>query len=450
MKKCASCAKDLPEAALHCVFCGAKQPPAPAVQPGVAKTAFGYSADQVLNEINRQRTASSQPPINQQQMQQLPMQQPPMPQPPMPAPQPVNAAAAAKTMFAPGPPPAQQPAYPQQQPPYQPPPQYQAYGSGGMPPQQQATLPAAGPYAAAQAVPPTPSAGMGIHSPQQITPQPLPTAPPPYLASQTAARAGRPIEPWKDALKIQMFIWGALTLIAFVTPLATSPMAFNWDAIIHAEGSAKIAPLLLAAIGVLAIALAVIPMAPAPRGILAAVLGLAGIFVPIFLHGMPPWVALINIVGMLALVSGLLVRNEYVESMFARILVTLGVVCVLLPLVIPEHGEVPLVALFKGLINAEGKEKIVPALELGVIVIAVMSLLAWMPGPATGGAKVFAWLLILWPTLITQVVMLVIAGHIGDAVKESPFTATMAWAPLAAYMVLVGYGLATVFGKQLE
>ncbi|HSN29403.1 MAG TPA: hypothetical protein VLT45_24100, partial [Kofleriaceae bacterium] len=152
MKKCASCAKDLPEAALHCVFCGAKQPPAPAVQPGVAKTAFGYSADQVLNEINRQRTASSQPPINQQQMQQLPMQQPPMPapQPPMPQPpmpQPVNAAASAKTMFAPGPPPAQQPQY---QPPQQ---QYQAYGSGGMPPQQ---VPAAAPYAATQAAPPSP------------------------------------------------------------------------------------------------------------------------------------------------------------------------------------------------------------------------------------------------------------------------------------------------------
>ncbi len=443
MKKCASCAKDLPEAALHCVFCGAKQPPAPAVQPGVAKTAFGYSADQVLNEINRQRTASSQPPINQQQMQQLPMQQPPMPAPQPAMPQPANAAASAKTMFAPGPPPAQQ----QYQPP--PPQQYQAYGSGGMPPQQ-AQVPAAAPYAATQAVPPTPGAGMGIHSPQQITPQPLPTAPPPYLASQTAARAGRPIEPWKDSLKIQMFIWGALTLIAFVTPVATNPMAFNWDAIIHAPGTAKIGPLLLGAIGVLAIALAVIPMAPAPRGVLAAVLGLAGIFVPIFLHGMPPWTALLNIAGMLALVSGLLVRNEYVESMFARILVTIGVVCVLLPLVIPEHGEVPLVALFKGLINAEGKEKIVPVLQLGFIVIAVMSLLAWMPGPATGGGKAFAWLLILWPTLITQVVMLVIAGHIGDSVKENPYEATMAWAPLAAYIVLVGYGLASVFGKQLE
>ena len=124
--------------------------------------------------------------------------------------------------------------------------------------------------------------------------------------------------------------------------------------------------------------------------------------------------------------------------------------CTLLPLLVPVHGDIPLVAMFKGLIDAPGEAKIIPALELGLLVIAVMSLLAWMPGPATGGAKVFAWLLILWPTLITQVATLVVAGHIGDAVKASPFGATMSWAPAAAYFVLVGYGLATVIGKQLE
>ena len=35
------------------------------------------------------------------------------------------------------------------------------------------------------------------------------------------------------------------------------------------------------------------------------------------------------------------------------------------------------------------------SLALGQIVIVVLSLLVWLPGPATGGAKVFAWLLIL-------------------------------------------------------
>jgi len=430
VKKCASCTKDLPEAALHCVFCGAKQPPAPAVQQGMAKTAFGYSANEVMDQLNRPRSGSQNPP-----MQQPPAQQPTMVQQPY---QP-NAANAA-TMFAPGPP--QQP--PQQG--YQQP--YPPMGSGGMPPQQM--VPTAQPQGATHAVGTAPSAGMGIHSPQQITPQPLPTAPPPYLASQTAARAGHPIEPWKDPLRLVMFIWGALTLAAFVTPLSIDPVAFNWDAIIHASGTAKLPALILAAVGLLSVVIAGIPMAVLPRGILAAVLGLAGIFVPVFLVGMPPWQVLIGLIATLALVPGLLVRNEYTESLFARILVTLGVVCLLLPLLLPDHGEVPLVAMFKGLLDAPGKAKIGPALELGLIVIAVMSLLAWMPGPATGGAKGFAWLLILWPTLISQIALLLVQGHLGDVIKESPFHATMAWAPAAAYIALVGYGLATVFGKQLE
>ena len=84
--------------------------------------------------------------------------------------------------------------------------------------------------------------------------------------------------------------------------------------------------------------------------------------------------------------------------------------------------------------------------------IVVVSLLAWMPGPATAGAKVFAWLVILWPTLI--------APHgrgrgraatSRDAIKaKPPRVRLIAWAPGAAFVALVGYGLATVVGKQLE
>ena len=55
MKKCVSCAKDLPDAALHCVFCGAKQAPVappgpPAGGPGgnQAKTVMGWQASDVL------------------------------------------------------------------------------------------------------------------------------------------------------------------------------------------------------------------------------------------------------------------------------------------------------------------------------------------------------------------------------------------------------------------
>lgn len=381
MKKCASCSKDLPEAALHCVFCGAKQAPAPAVQPGLAKTAFGYSANEVMQQLGNQ---------------------PPPAAPPQRA-----------------------------QPPSQPPPYYPV-GS--------------------QPVSSGPVGGLGIHSPAQLTPQPLPTAPPPYLASTTAARAGKPIEPWQQSLKLMMFIWGALALVAFAAPLHADPTHFRWEGLGDAPMKMKLAVLMLPAVGLLSIVLAAIPLAAVMRGLMAAVLGLAGVLVPLLVIGeMPSWTALVGIVGLLAFIPGLLVRNEYVDSLLSRMLVTIGVVCILLPLLVP-HGDsgVPLVRIFKALIDAPGKHKIEPLLQLGIVVIAVMSLLAWIPGPATGGGKVFAWLAILWVTLGTQLGHLVMAGDIGDAISKTPGPALLEWVELAVYLVLTGYGLATVIGKQLE
>ena len=58
--------------------------------------------------------------------------------------------------------------------------------------------------------------------------------------------------------------------------------------------------------------------------------------------------------------------------------------------------------------------------------------------------------MILWPTLVTQIAMLIVGGHAVEAVKASPYGAAAAWIPEAAYLVLVGYGLATAVGKQLE
>ncbi|MDB4953295.1 MAG: hypothetical protein JWO36_864, partial [Myxococcales bacterium] len=406
MKKCASCTKDLPEAALHCVFCGAKQAPAPAVQPGVAKTAFGYSANDVLDAVKQQqqRPGPSQQPMAAPRANNP--SQPNYPAAPRPtggsqppgygAQTPQQAAANAATMFVPG---------------------------GGQPPQPSPPAPMQQPHLQPTQVPPPPSGGMGggmsgggmsgggmsggMMSPSGRSARPSGGligmngpidmgGASPYLASQTASRAGHPSEPWAHSLKAMMFIWGALTLIAFATPLSTDPLAFNWDAILHGEGKAKLPMLIIASVGLLSVVIAAIPMPAMPRGILAALFGLVGVFVPLAITKFPEWQQLLPIVGVLVLVPGLLVRNEYREALLPRVLVTIGVLSLLVPYLIPVHGDIPLVSLFKGLIEAPGKLKVVALLQLVFIVVIVLSLLAWMPAPATGGAKVFAWLLILF------------------------------------------------------
>lgn len=298
-------------------------------------------------------------------------------------------------------------------------------------------------------VPPPPGGGMGIHSSQPQMGNAIPASgAPPYLASQTAARAGRPIEPWKDTIKLWMIVWGAVALVAFATPMMIDPLAFNWDLIINGAGKMKIPPLIWAAVGLSSLAVGLLPMETLGRGVIAAVLGLAGIVAPLVIIGMPDWQKLLPLVGAIVLVPGLLVRHEYTESMLARILVTVGVVMTLVPYLIPDHGSIPLVGIFKGLIDLPGEAKIIPILLILHIVLIVMTLLAWMPGPATGAAKPLAWAVIFYPVLVF-VLGLLLDGHIDKVITKAPGQ-LLTWVPGVLYAILLGYGGATVIGKQLE
>ena len=142
-------------------------------------------------------------------------------------------------------------------------------------------------------------------------------------------------------------------------------------------------------------------------------------------------------------------------------------VATLLPLLLPVNGSLPLVELFKLAIDAPGSAKLLVLLILAQIALVVLSLLAWMPSPASGGSKLFAWALILSPVAIF-VGFLVVTGFI-SMIPDAP-GAALAWVygsagslggpkeaamPLgfgfgAAYAVLIGYGVATIIGKKLE
>ena len=134
--------------------------------------------------------------------------------------------------------------------------------------------------------------------------------------------------------------------------------------------------------------------------------------------------------------------------MLARILVTVGVAATLLPYLIPEHGTIPLVGIFKGLIDLPGEAKLIPIVLIVHIVLIVMCLLAWMPGPATAAAKPLAWAVIFYPVFLF-VLDLLLRGHIDKVITGAPGM-LLTWVPGVLYAVLLGYGGATVIGKQLE
>jgi uncharacterized membrane protein YqaE (UPF0057 family) len=153
-------------------------------------------------------------------------------------------------------------------------------------------------------------------------------------------------------------------------------------------------------------------------------------------------------IGAVLLVPGLLLRHEYTESLTARLMITFGVIFALVPYLVPEHGQIPLMSFFKALIEGKNHmEMIIPA--VAQIVVVVLCLLAWMPGPATAGAKVFAWILILLPVAATAL-KLAGASHMDEIVTKQPGMVLSSFVPAMVYAVFLGYGLATVIGKQLE
>ncbi|CAN5393522.1 hypothetical protein BH11MYX1_BH11MYX1_05590 [soil metagenome] len=450
MKKCASCTKDLPDAALHCVFCGAKQPPTPAVQGGLAKTAFGYSNEMMEHLKSSQPGVPTQPPRTQAPPQ--PPVQAPRPQSPSPQPLAPTAAANAATVFITGgpPPPAA--------------PHAGAYNIGPPPPANQAAFmqtAVAAPepqYRPSQPLPqlqppgqPAQQSGMGIMGPPGSFAQP---APPPYQRGQSGQRAGqaspagRPVEPWRRALPLLMIIWGAATLVAFAAPVSIDPLHFAWQGLMEAPGSLKIIALLPPAIGLLGLVLGLIPMAVLPRGLLATLIGAAGVVVPVVILGaLPDWHLLAPVIGVTLIVPGLVVRSRYVDSLFARLLVSIGVIAVLLPFVLPEHGEIPLIMMFKALIDGHmhGQQILIVAM----VVFVLLHFIVWLPGPSTAGSALFAWVWMLAPLIIFGFTVSEHLDQLAELAKANP-AALIAWVPVSTCIIFIGYGLASVFGKQLE
>ena len=454
MKKCASCTKDLPDAALHCVFCGAKQPPAPAVAAGQAKTVMGYSANEVADHLKQQGHAPRGPAPSAQQFTpprsgppsggQFPPPNPSYPSAPPQYQQPPNSPANAATMFVPGGGPPGAGGFP---------------GGPGPGPSAGAFSAGGGPAPAHQPQPAQPYQAPGRANRQSGQPlasvQPLPQ----YQATHsTPAEAGRPIEPWKDSLRIMMFIWGGVLILAFLTPTGLVPsLKFHFNTIIDGAGTAKLPPLVMVAVGLLSIVLAAIPMSTLPRGLLAGLMGLTGLVLPTIL-GLADgkdlvWQELVGQIGLLVLIPGLFLRHEYRESILPRMMITVGVLMVLVPELVPRNDTMRLVENFKAVIDAPGDQKVMPIVQIVKMLLVVATLLAWLPSPSTGAAKIFAWLLMPYVALelFTMVFLVLGNGRIGAVIDEiGPYTLIMAWAPITSYLVLVGYGFATVLGKQLE
>jgi hypothetical protein len=288
------------------------------------------------------------------------------------------------------------------------------------------------------------------------TDQVRPLQAPPYLASQTAARMGAPVEPWAGSLKLIGIIFGALLVICFVVPwgFGGGKTVFSWTGFGHQPTEAKVMIFMIVGTGVLAILLATLPLATLGRGLGIAALGLVPILYATFGTGkIPKWDKIVVLFATLTLVSGLLIRAQYRSSIVGRLMATVGALGILATLLIPTAAsgdKLPLANAFKLLTDGEGKAKLMGIVVLLPALLALLSLLVWLPASSSGGGTVIAWFWIPLGLVTAILTFIVMSRKPEDEFKM--MLGAILWAPIAAmaWTAFVGYGIATAAGKQLE
>jgi len=380
-------------------------------------------------------SASTAATMFMQNAPQIPVQ-PPQPMPSAPAP------------FAP-PPQSSFPQMPQQ-------PAAQPYPPAGNP-----YPPAGNPYPPAGGMP------AGMPAPNPYSPMPVGQMPgqPPYLASQTAARANKPIEPYNDTTKLVLLAFGAALLGFFLIPLSLSPFAVMPQAIGDLPGAMKLLPILIALGGVGGVLLAVMPMAPLARGGLAALLGA----VPILLFSTVvigfDWHTLVYPVGGILVPAGLLLRDKYPTDSLPRLFIFIGAGCIALPFFLPFHIVDLVLDILKSIIHPS----VLIAMLGGFIPLLLATLavlLAVIPGQFKFGAKQLAWAWFTFPIAI-MIAQLTVNGSILDVITHSPGL-LFSWSAIAmpsadptanasfalplytSFAAFATFGVCTLFGKQLE
>jgi len=306
-------------------------------------------------------------------------------------------------------------------------------------------------------------APMGGPMANPYNPQPV-GGQPPFLASQTAARMNKPVEPFADSTKMVLLIFGACLLAFFVVPLSLSPLLLMVQGIGSAPGAVKLLPILVGLGGVGGIALATMPMDNVQRGLFAAALGL----VPILLFATVvfgfTWQSLVFPMGGILVPAGLLLRDAYPTDKLPRLFVFIGAGCIAVPFFVPFRVVDMILDIIRSLVHPGALVALLGGF-VPLLLSALAVILCLIPGQFKFGCKQIAWAWFLFPPAL-MIAELTANGHIVDAITKGPgllfswsaaalptgdvTTATFALPLYTAFAAFATWGVATLFGKQLE
>jgi hypothetical protein len=212
----------------------------------------------------------------------------------------------------------------------------------------------------------------------------------PVLASETLAEDAAPLEPGRGLLRALMIVGGLLLVGLFCAPWGAvgDKLIFSWDTLKHLGSLQFVGQIYLVAAGTVLVIAGLLPLPYLLRALIATTIGLVPLVVTAL--QVEEWRAITTLGGIVLLSAALYHRARYRDSILARALVGAGVVALLCTLFIPSAKGVPLVLAFEGLAGASGREIVVRLYPLLLLVLCLLSLLAYLGKASTALGGVWA------------------------------------------------------------
>jgi hypothetical protein len=275
----------------------------------------------------------------------------------------------------------------------------------------------------------------------------------------------KPVEPFNDMTKLVLLVMGACLLAFAIVPLSLSPFMMMVTAIGDMPGKLKLLPILVILGGGGGVALAMMPLPALQRGLFAAALGLVPILLFVLVLIGFSWQMLIFPLGGILVPTGLLLRDAYPTEKLPRLFVFIGAACIIVPFFVPFRILDMFLDLLKSIVHPQVAIQMLAGF-VPVLLAAIAVILCLIPGRFKFGAKQIAWAFFLFP-IAFQIAELTVDGSIVKVLTHGPgllfawsamalpsrdvtANATFALPLFTAFAAFATWGLATLFGKQLE
>lgn len=248
-----------------------------------------------------------------------------------------------------------------------------------------------------------------------------------------------PTQPASRLIRVLMALFGLGLLGIFAAGLLVGGMPTDIVATVRALPFRQ---LYIVLAGVVLLLAAVVPLPYTVRGALAACLGIAPL-VLMLIDWQLDWRRSVTLVAMVLVPAALLHRARHHKTVFARVIIAIGILALLAPLLVPAGGVIPVKQLLTGLQLGPFYQLAPRLYPLVVALLCLLCLLPLLLPRRSGLARLWALALLVYLPVQMWLEVAVSVSSVGEAISSRLAMLTHGLA-VFAFLTIAAMGLAHV------